>query len=169
MSELQQAAQRITALRVLEGVLKEQTDAAKAAARDAMDAVGAERVRVVDAAGTNLGAVSLATGRTTARVVDERALLEWVRRNHPSEVVETVRPAFLQVLKDSAVAKAEAGDPTAVGPDGEVLPGMEVVSAQPYVTVRATPEAKERMRSLLDAGLRQLTAGPEEVQDVAQA
>lgn len=165
MSELQKAAQRITALRVLEGVIKEETEQAKAAALEAMAAVGAERVRVVDAAGANLGAVSLATGRTTARVTDERALLEWVKRNHPSELVETVRPAFLQALKDSAVAKAEPGDTTAVGPDGEVLPGMELVSAQPYVAVRATPEAKERMRGLLASGLLQLTANPREVSD----
>lgn len=162
MSDLQPAARRITALRVLESLLKEEIDPARADAREAMETLGAERVRVGDETGTNLGSVSLSAGRVTARVADERALLEWVRRNHPTEVqtVEVIRPAFVKVLLDGAVAKADPGEPTAVGPDGEVLPGVEVVHGQPYVSVRPTTEAKERMRGLLaSSGLLQLTSG----------
>lgn len=39
--------------------------------------------------------------RTDAKVVDDKALLKWVKSNHPDEVetVEQVRPAFLAQLK----------------------------------------------------------------------
>lgn len=79
--------------------------------------------------------------RTDAKVVDDKALLKWVKANHPDEVetVEQVRPAFLAQLKkagellrrrypahhpgrgqpvrDRETDRAHrAGDPGAIGP-----------------------------------------------------
>lgn len=167
MTEVQAAARRITVFRALESIVKEQIDDAKAAALKAMVADGAERVAARDDAGVKLASVSLSAGRIKARVVNERALLEWVKHNHPTEVVETVRPSYLKALLDSAVAKAESDDDPAVGPDGEVLPGVELTRGQGYVSVLSSAVAKERMRAVLaSSGLLALPAGSDgEVSD----
>jgi len=159
VTTLQNAARLLMATRLIDGVVREEIDAAKVVAQQQMQATGAERVRVSDEQGHNLGTVTLAAGRVSARVVDEAALLAWVKRNHASEVVETVRESFLRKLLDGAVARAEAGDSTAVGPDGEVLPGVEVVEGERYVVCRPTPEARDRMRTMLaNSGLLALPA-----------
>lgn len=168
MNEVQPAARALLALRLVEAYVKDEIDGARFGAREAMATVGAERVRVTDDRDANLGTVTLAVGRVTAKVTDEQAFLAWVRKNHPGELVETVRDSFRRKVLDEAVAKAEAGDPTAVGPDGEVLPGVEVVHGLPYLACRPTDEARRRMREVLSTSpLRALTSGITEVPDAA--
>lgn len=164
MSDLQAAARRVAAAKLIGDVLKEEAEQARKSTLELMDQLGVERVRVTDESGANLGAVTIAAGRTSVRVVDEQAFVAWVRRNHPSELVQVVRDTFREKVFASAKAKAEPGDSTAVGPDGEVVPGLEVVHGTPYVTARPTAEARERMRDLLrGSGLFELTSGGEEV------
>ncbi len=71
-------------------------------------------------------------GRLTAYVSDEPALLDWVKRRHPTEVIETVRDAYERSLLDSAREYGEAVDRTT----GEVVPGITVRYGQPYITFR---------------------------------
>lgn len=164
MSDLQAAARRVAAAKLIGDVLKEEADQARKSTLELMDQLGVERVRVTDESGANLGAVTIAAGRVSVRVVDEQAFVAWVRRNHPSELVQVVRDSFREKVFASAKAKVEPGDSTAVGPDGEVVPGLEVVHGTPYVTARPTAEARERMRDLLrGSGLFELTSGGEEV------
>lgn len=162
MSDLQAAARRVVAAKLIGDALKEEADQARKSTLELMDQLGAERVRVTDESGANLGSVSVAAGRVSVRVVDERAFVAWVAKNHPSELVQVVRESFKEKVLASAKAKAEPGDNTAVGPDGEVVPGLEVVHGTPYVTTRPTAEARERMRDLLrGSGLFELTSGGE--------
>ncbi len=164
MSDLQAAARRVVAAKLIGDVLREEADQARRSTLELMDQLGAERVRVTDESGANLGSVSVAAGRVSVRVVDEQAFVAWVAKNHPSELVQVVRDSFREKVFASAKAKAEPGDSTAVGPDGEVVPGLEVVHGTPYVTTRPTAEARERMRDLLrGSGLFELTSGGEEV------
>lgn len=159
-SDIRSASRLVMATRLIADVLKDETDAAKATTRDLMGHTGAERVRVTDEAGNNLGTVTLTAGRVSARVVDEAAFLAYVQRNHPGETQAMVRDSFRKKLLDSATGKAEQGDPTAVGPDGEVLPGVEVVHGVSYVACRPTPEARDRMRTMLaNSGLLALATG----------
>lgn len=160
MTDLRAAARLVMATRLIGDVVKEETDAAKTVALEGMQAIGADRMRVTDEAGNELGTVTLAAGRVSARVTDEAAFLAWVQRNYPDETQTVVREAFRKRLLDGAVAKSDHGDPTAVGPGGEVLPGVEVVHGQRHVAVRPTPEARDRMRTMLaNSGLLALPAG----------
>lgn len=160
--QIQGAARVVMATRLIGDVVKDETDAAKVTVRELMQQTGAEKLRVTDDAGNNLGTVSLTAGRVSARVVDEAAFLAWVVHNHPDETQTVVREAFRRKVLDSATSKAEHGNPTAVGPDGEVVPGVEVVHGVPYVSCRPTPEARDRMRTMLaNSGLLALAAGGE--------
>ena len=52
--------------------------------------------------GEIIAKATMTMGGTKVVVTDERALLEWVQENHPTEVVMSVNPAFLEVLKKRA-------------------------------------------------------------------
>lgn len=165
MADMQAAARLVMATRLIGDAVKEETDAARVAARELMQQAGAERVRVTDQHGANLGAVTLAAGRTTARVSDESAFVRWVADRYPTEVEQIVRDAFRRRLLSEA---GKAGDPVDTE-TGEVIPGVAIEQGEPYVTVRPTDVARDRMRTMLaNSGLLALTSGAEaEVPDAA--
>lgn len=166
MAEIKNAARLVMATRLITDVVKEETDAAKVVARQLMEDSGAERVRVADEAGNNLGAVTLSNGRTTARVTDQKAFATWVAKKYPTEITVAINPAFQKRLLDAATA---AGDPVdGLASDGELIPGVEIRQGDPYLTVRPTDEARDRMRTMLaNSGLLALAAGDEGDGEVA--
>ena len=90
---------------------------------------------------TAAGRVSMAKGRTAARVTDRGALADWLKAHSIDGaiiVTETVNPALVASL---CASKGEMIDPAT----GEVcqVPGIEVTTADPYLTVTTTPEGKE--------------------------
>lgn len=74
--------------------------------------------------GTRLGRVGVDANLDVA-VENEGDFLEWVRTNHPTEVFETVRPAFRDHILDDAKR------------NGALPPGVSVVAGEPYVTFSA--------------------------------
>lgn len=93
--------------------------------------VGDRAVWVVDDG--RVGAVQLAAGATRVVVSDAAALLEWVRRVHPTEAVQAwaVRPAYQAALLEAVKAAGEPVDPAT----GEVVPGIRVETGPPSVRV----------------------------------
>lgn len=158
---VQNAARIVTAVKVLSDAAKAEGAAAREELLAHMRSTGTERVRVSDEHGENLGAVSLASGRLTPRITDESAFVAWVAQRHPGEVEEVlvVSPGWRERL---LAAMARLGDP--VDPEtGEVVPGVELVRGEPYLTVRPTDEARQRMRGLVvNAGLVALGSGDAE-------
>lgn len=97
--------------------------------------------------GTLLGKITKAHGKRTPTVTDEAALIEWVRRTHPSEIVETVRPAYRSRLLASAGRHGDAVDETT----GEIVPGIELRVGDPYVSFRSQPGLSEIVAAHWDA------------------
>jgi hypothetical protein len=156
MGDMKQAARSVMAAQLVAGIIAEHSKPLKADLLADMTDLGAERIRVTDDDGTDLGAVSISAGRTTAKVTDRRAFVDWVARRYPNELEHLVRAAFEKKLLDAATA---AGDPVDAA-TGEIIPGVEVLAGDPYVTMRPTVEAKARMRETLQsAGLLQLPSG----------
>lgn len=83
--------------------------------------------------GISLGKVSKTRGRSTPAVVNEMEFCRWVKENYPSEIEETVRPAFRTKMLDTAKAYGEAIDPST----GEVIPGVEYRHGDPYISFRS--------------------------------
>lgn len=133
----------------MEGASKDQL---LAAMQDPDD--GADRIRVHDDDGTDLGTVGITRGRWQPRVSDELALLAWVKAGYPHEVTEKIRPAFLSKILGWVKDYKEPITPT-----GEVIPGVEISPGKDFLTVRATDAAAERARIALGASLPELTAG----------
>lgn len=119
------------------------------AKRDLALLQGERKAAVVD--GRVLGHVTMAKGRTTARVASEAALLAYVKAHHPTEieVEERVRPAFLKQLLDEAAKRGAFIDS-----DGVVIDGLiDVVQGDPYPISKLTDEADIHIAALLERGL----------------
>ena len=78
-------------------------------------------------------------------VTDERAFLAWVKKNHPTEIVESVNSAYLSSLK-------QVGD-VLVDKDGVVADGVEVVTSRPTLSVRSEKGALELVARMVAEGL----------------
>lgn len=87
---------------------------------------------------------SWSKGSRKVVVTDERAFLEWVRENHPTEIVESVNPAYLASLK-------QVGD-VLVDKDGQVADGVAVVTGNPSLSVRSEKGALELVAQMVAEG-----------------
>lgn len=83
-------------------------------------------------------------GRQKVVVRDEAQFLNWVMQHHPSEVIEQVNPAYVRSLK--------AVDGTVIDANGEPVCGVEVVTGEPYVSIRNDDEAPFLIASMLRSG-----------------
>lgn len=113
-----------------------------------------QQTPVRDADGVELGKASLCGASAKAKVVDEDALLQWVKANRTDQLRTVVEPAYVKALLKLADSEGAAVDETT----GEVIPGIEHVGGEPFVKVTPNALAKDRMSELIhDSGLLQLT------------
>jgi hypothetical protein len=158
VTDIQATGRAAMAAKLVTDEIKNEGATAKSDLLKQMLDLGVERIRVTGDDKTDLGTVSLASPDAKAKVTDPDAFAKWVQRQYPTEV-ETrvvVRPAFEAKL---LAAATEAGDPVDIS-TGEVIPGVEIVPGEPYLSVRPTAAGRERMRETLRAsGLLALTSG----------
>jgi hypothetical protein len=140
MSELHEAAFRAGVWQVVEQRAKELKDQAKAElqALEVGDAV-AGRYQ-----GQMVAKATMTKGREKIVVTDERALLEWVKTTHASEVIEAVNPAYIRTL--------EVYNGHVIDKQGVIIPGVEARDSAPYVSVRKAPDAPFIVAQLLSQG-----------------
>lgn len=93
--------------------------------------------------GTEIGQFTVPRAGDSVTITDEQALLAWVRKLYPDEVVEVIRPAFLdKIRKGCHDAKAP------VGPGGEAdIPGIAVSAGKGVGAPRFTPSDEGRARA----------------------
>lgn len=128
------------------GYIENRAKALKDAARQELRALpfGDSKAAKVD--GQILCKASWTKGRQSVVVSDTAALLEWVKANHPTEVVvtETVNEAYVKTFK--------AVDGIVIDGQGEPVPGMEVKASEPTITVRSEKDAPFLVAQLLSSG-----------------
>jgi hypothetical protein len=110
-------------LMVLKALLDRVAGAMVVAKADTLGAMEVGERLVVKIGDEPIGTVTVAHGRVSARITNPRALVAWVKVNHPTEVVTTeqVRSSFVAAL----LKRAKDG--------GEVIPGVEVSEGDPYL------------------------------------
>lgn len=95
--------------------------------------------------GQRIGTAKRSKPRATVAVTDERALLAWVKANRPTEIEETVRPAFVDALKARARKHG-----LAVLDDGTVVPGIELVEGSSSYLPQPSQHARAVVHARLD-------------------
>lgn len=173
---LKDMATRVAALDTLKWRVAEELDSARVELQAAM--VEAKAESGTQKIGFGLGSVELGTATLvepdeSAVVVDEAALMAWVRRVAPSEIVSRVvtevRPAWRsQLLKDITAADGSAtwADPVT----GEIheVPGVEFQDRAAYARVQIPAAGKVAMAEAWRTGavwrlaMPELTAGEDQ-------
>lgn len=171
---LKDTATRVAVLDALAAHVAAELKSAKAELQDGLRAAKAEtgtQQIAVDLDGVDIGKATLVQPKATATVVDNDALLAWVRTVAPSEIttrlVTEIRPAWLDVLlkQVTAAGVAEWVD-TANGVVHDV-PGVELRARTAYTRLTVPVEGKEAIGEAWRSGkltgliLPQLTAGEE--------
>ena len=110
--------------------------------------------------GTPVGSVTLAKGKTTAKLTDAAAYEEWVTRTHPGEIetvtITRVRPEFTERVLSAA---RQLGEPVDAA-TGEMVPGVSVEQGDPYPTTRLNAGAAEAIaKAWQDGQLAELVGG----------
>lgn len=118
----------------------------------ALVASGFERQR------TPYGVASYTPGKARA-VVNERVLMEWVRRNRPEMLIQRVNPSYMDALKRICEQEGVCVDRET----GAVIPGVTLADSPGTLRIVKDPEAREHtrefVRRLAERGLRQLEEG----------
>jgi hypothetical protein len=115
----------------------------------ARELTGGERTKAVAADGTEIGSVTRAEGARSMQIDNEAGFLAWVKQRYPTEVEETVRPAFVKLCAEKV--KLLGGLPDA---NGELCPHVSMVRADPKTSV--SPLSNDD-RALIEALFRQHT------------
>jgi hypothetical protein len=149
MGDARQAAVRVAALKALYDKVREAYNAARS------DALGAlspgDRLHAALPDGADIGTVAVVGGRTSAKVTNPAALLEWVTVNAPDEVehVARVRESYVGAL----LSRCENVDGAAMhAKTGELLPGVRFETGDPYTRVTQTEEQLKTFTTALWAG-----------------
>lgn len=155
-----------TRVAILDTLVKAMTDDLKQAKADLETGLRAAKAETgtqtiaVDLLGTDIGKATLVQNKPAATVVDEAALLAWVRTVAPTEIttrlVTEIRPAWLAQLKKQidAVGVTEWADPeTGVIHD---VPGIELVGRAAYTRLTIPAAGKTAIGDAWRSG--QLTA-----------
>jgi hypothetical protein len=149
MTNPREAAVRVAALKALYDKVREAYNQARA---DAVTALSpGDRLHAALPDGADIGTVSVAAGKTTAKVTNPAALLEWVKVNAPDEVesVPRVRDSYVGAL----LSRCENVDGAAMhAKTGELLPGVRFETGEPYARVTQTHDQVAAFVNAYNAG-----------------
>jgi len=161
-------AEKLAALETYIKVLKGQADALRANVTTDLGKRHVEKVGAYLPGGTKMASVSYRPGAKSARITDEAEATRWAIRNHPEQIMQVVRPAYLAMLLDYAKKESEIGGHGFDPATGEELDWIEVVKGPPGVTVTTTAEGRARMAELA-GGFAGMLEGPKPAYDPAFA
>ena len=150
MSELKPS--EVAAEAVMWGLLESEAKARKDAARAWLaERMGPELLAVKAIAdGRDVGKATFTDGRRELKVVDRQAFTGYVAEHYPTEVeqVAVVNTAF----EKAHLAALTDVDGTVIDDAGVVVPGVELRTGAPYVSVRKSAEARETVQALMSGG-----------------
>jgi hypothetical protein len=136
---LRELALRLSAITVIADAAKEAKDRLRDEFAQALNAVGADAAKAA-LNGTEVAKVSLVSPKPSPSVLHEQALINWVKANWETEIVESVRESFRKVILD----KIENNNGVAVYPEtGEVLDFISFKQRESYVSTRFASGGRE--------------------------
>lgn len=135
---------KLAAVSLIADEAKKMKDKLRAELQEEMDSLGADRVKA------ELGDDVVAYVTTTKpkfkwEVINERKFVDWVADNHPTEIVESVRESFRDVILD----KFTYLDDLVIDPNGEPVDWLVGHLSEPYLTTKFHSDGRERLREAL--------------------
>ena len=135
---------KLAAVSLIADEAKKAKDKLRAELLEEMDAIGADRVKA-ELADEVVAYVTTTKPKFKWQVVSEQAFTNWVKTNHPTEIVESVRESFRDVILD----KFNYVDDVVIDPNGEVVEWLVGETTNPYLTTKFHSDGRERLRNAI--------------------
>jgi len=130
---LKEIATELAALTVLKDAVKDATDELRRLAKDELLNVGADMTKaVVD--NQEVAKISLISRDVDFVITDDKAFVQWVKDNAPTEVEEKVRDSYKKVFMESLQMGANEGVYSLL--NGLFIDFVQLVIKEPYVSTR---------------------------------
>ena len=111
-----------------------------------MDGIGADRVKA-ELDGETIAYVSTSKPKFKWIIKSDRKFVDWVKANHPSEIVESVRESSIDVLLD----KFKYLDDLVIDPNGEQVDWLEGSISDSYLVTKFQGEGRDKLREAIVA------------------
>ena len=135
---------KLAAVSLIADEAKKAKDRLRAELQEEMDNLGADRVKA------ELGDETVAYITTTKpkfkwEITSDRKFIEWVKANHPSEIIESVRESSI----DAILSKFNYVDDLVIDPNGEPVDWLIGSESNPYLTTKFAGDGREKLRSAI--------------------
>ena len=135
---------KLAAIKLIEDEAKAAKAKVKAEIEAEMAKVGADRLKAE--LGDEVIAYIINTQpRPKLEITNMPKFVEWVKNNHPSEIVEWVREYSIEVL----LSKFKQTNGLIVDPNGEVVDFLSYTEPKPYLTTKFHSDGREKLRGAI--------------------
>ena len=139
--DIKKLSLELAAIAMIADAAKKRKDELRAQLQAEMDDIGADRVKA-ELDGDVIAYVTTSKPKFKWEVISERKFVEWVKDNHPSEIVETVRESFREVILE----QFNYVDDAAIDPNGEIVDWLVGHIAEPYLVTKFHSDGREKLR-----------------------
>ena len=135
---------RLAAVSLIADEAKKMKDKLRAELQEEMDSLGADRVKA-ELGDEVVAYVTTSKPKFKWEVINERKFVDWVADNHPTEIVESVRESFRDVILD----KFTYLDDLVIDPNGEPVDWLEGSISDPYLVTKFQGEGRDRLKDAI--------------------
>lgn len=135
---------KLAAVSLIADEAKKMKDKLRAELQEEMDSLGADRVKA-ELGDDVVAYVTTSKPKFKWEVINERKFVDWVADNHPTEIVESVRESFRDVILD----KFTYLDDLIIDPNGEPVDWLIGHMAEPYLVTKFHSDGREKLREAL--------------------
>lgn len=139
--DIKKLSLELAAISMIADAAKKRKDELRSQLQGHMDDIGADRVKA-ELDGEVIAYVTTSKPKFKWEILNDRKFIEWVKANHPTEIVESVRESFIDVILE----KFNYVDDTAIDPNGEPVDWLIGNTSEPYLTTKFHSDGREKLR-----------------------
>ena len=139
--DIKKLSLELAAISLIADAAKKRKDELRAQLQGEMDGIGADRVKA-ELDGETIAYVTTSKPKFKWSILSDRKFIDWVKVNHPSEIVESVRESSVDVLLD----KFNYVDDLVIDPNGEPVDWLVGNTSEPYLVTKFHSDGREKLR-----------------------
>jgi len=139
--DIKKLSLELAAISLIADAAKKRKDELRAQLQGEMDGIGADRVKA-ELDGETIAYVTTSKPKFKWSILSDRKFIDWVKANHPSEIVESVRESSVDVLLD----KFNYVDDLVIDPNGEPVDWLVGNTSEPYLVTKFHSDGREKLR-----------------------
>ncbi len=137
----------LAAVSMIADEAKKAKDRLRAALQAEMDNIGADRVKA-EYQDNVIAYVTTTKPKFKWVIKSNKAFVDWVKANIPSEIVESVRESSVDAILD----KFQYLDDLVIDPNGEVINWLEGSQSEPYLMTKFAADGREMLKTAFQSG-----------------